>query len=140
MHPLITKINVMKRYFTIISMFLIGAFSLFGENISVESQTDIIIVKTDTIYKPGTFNRDRSANPYSIEVYLYPAIGEVEVSLYNIGAAEIGLYDSNGQEVCYDCVNTDIPVTVNLSTMASHGTFYIVINSELYYAEGMMTF
>lgn len=121
-------------------MFIIGAFSLFGENIAVESQTDAIIVKIVIIEKGRVSNKTRSVNPYTIEVYKYPNIGEVGVSLYNIGAAEIGLYDSNGQEVCYDFVDTDIPVTVNLSIMGSHGTFYIVINSELYYAEGMMTF
>lgn len=129
----------MKRYVIMcIVLLLAGTISLFGETNSINAEKKL--VKVEKIYKGHVSNYPRPVSLYTIEVYMYPDLGEVEVTLYNIGAAEIGLYDSNGQEICYDCVDTDIPVTVNLSAMASHGTFYIVINSEMYYAEGAITF
>ncbi len=130
----------MKRYITLISLLLIVTFSLFGGNNSETLQTDKILVRANIVNKGSMSNMSRSVSHYTIEVYVYPDLREVEVSLYNIGTAEVDLYNSYGQLVSYDCVDTDIPVTVDLDPMSDHGTFYIIIDSELYYAQGCFSY
>lgn len=92
-------------------------------------------IETEIKISTGGLDVDRSISFYTIEAFLFPATGIVEVNLSDIGMAEVYVVDSNNQIVDYDSVNTDIPSSVYLSTNGS-GNYYVVIVSATHYAEG----
>lgn len=92
-------------------------------------------IETEIKISTGGLDVDRSISLYTIEAFLFPATGIVEVNLSDIGMAEVYVVDSNNQIVDYDSVNTDIPSSVYLSTNGS-GNYYVVIVSATHYAEG----
>lgn len=96
--------------------------------------------RIETVIKivTGGLDVDRSISFYTIEAFVFPATGIVEVNLSDIGMAEVYVVDSNNQIVDYDSVNTDIPSTVYLSTNGP-GTYYLIIISDNCYAEGYFT-
>lgn len=61
----------------------------------------------------------------------------MEVTLYNIGEAEVYIVNSQNQVISCTTVQTDAPTTVNMNINGSQGTYYIVVMSEKWYAEGM---
>lgn len=93
--------------------------------------------RIETVIKivTGGLDVDRSISFYTIEAFVFPATGIVEVNLSDIGMADVYVVDSNNQIVDYDSVNTDIPSSVYLSTNGS-GNYYVVIVSATHYAEG----
>ena len=122
-----------KFYFTIVMLALsICSVSGMPNRLSDEAKSRIeTVIKIVT----GGLDVDRSINFYTIEAFVFPATGIVEVNLSDIGMAEVYVVDSNNQIVDYDSVNTDIPSSVYLSTNGS-GNYYVIIASATHYAEG----
>ena len=122
-----------KFYFTIVMLALsICSVSGMPNRLSDDAKSRIeTVIKIVT----GGLDVDRSINFYTIEAFVFPATGIVEVNLSNIGMAEVYVVDSNNQIVDYDSVNTDISSSVYLSTNGS-GNYYVIIASATHYAEG----
>lgn len=133
------KINIMKKYFAVISLLLAGMVSIYGmDNNFVDSEKVIVeIDKTKINWSTGA---ERSIDFTIIEAYAYPSQGLVEVVLYNIGNASVRLINANGQVVSSDYVQTDMPITIYLNTLSTSGTYYLEIISDIWYAEGVATF
>lgn len=125
-----------KFYFTIVMLALSicsvsGMPNRFSDDAKSRIETVIKIVT-------GGLDVDRSISLYTIEAFIFPATGIVEVNLSDIGMAEVYVVDSNNQIVDYDSVNTVIPSTVYLSTNGP-GTYCLIIISDNCYAEGYFT-
>ena len=122
-----------KIYFTIVMLALsICSVSGMPNRLSDDAKSRIeTVIKIVT----GGLDVDRSISLYTIEAFIFPATGIVEVNLSDIGMAEVYVVDSNNQIVDYDSVNTDIPSSVYLSTNGS-GNYYVIIASATHYAEG----
>ena len=122
-----------KFYFTIVMLALsICSVSGMPNRLSDDAKSRIeTVIKIVT----GGLDVDRSISFYTIEAFVFPATGIVEVNLSDIGMAEVYVVDSNNQIVDYDYVNTDIPSSVYLSTNGS-GDYYVIIASATHYAEG----
>ena len=122
-----------KIYFTIVMLALsICSVSGMPNRLSDDAKSRIeTVIKIVT----GGLDVDRSISFYTIEAFVFPATGIVEVNLSDIGMADVYVVDSNNQIVDYDSVNTDIPSSVYLSTNGS-GNYYVVIVSATHYAEG----
>ena len=82
---------------------------------------------------------ERSISLPIIEASLYPCIKTIEVILYNIGEAELYIVNSQNQVINSTTVQTDIPTTIDMNVTEGQGTFYIVVISEKWYAEGKFT-
>lgn len=125
-----------KFYFTIVMLALsICSVSGMPNRLSDDAKSRIeTVIKIVT----GGLDVDRSISFYTIEAFVFPATGIVEVNLSDIGMAEVYVVDSNNQIVDYDSVNTDIPSTVYLSTNGP-GTYCLIIISDNCYAEGYFT-
>lgn len=125
-----------KFYFTIVMLALsICSVSGMPNRLSDDAKSRIeTVIKIVT----GGLDVDRSISLYTIEAFIFPATGIVEVNLSDIGMAEVYVVDSNNQIVDYDSVNTDIPSTVYLSTNGP-GTYCLIIISDNCYAEGYFT-
>lgn len=79
---------------------------------------------------------ERSLDCPIIEAVLHSSIQQVEVILYNIGDAEVYIVNSQDQIISNTTAQTDIPTTVNLNVTGGQGTYYVVIMSDDWYAEG----
>lgn len=125
-----------KFYFTIVMLALsICSVSGMPNRLSDDAKSRIeTVIKIVT----GGLDVDRSISLYTIEAFIFPATGIVEVNLSDIGMAEVYVVDSNNQIVDYDSVNTVIPSTVYLSTNGP-GTYCLIIISDNCYAEGYFT-
>lgn len=125
-----------KFYFTIVMLALsICSVSGMSNRLSDDAKSRIeTVIKIVT----GGLDVDRSISLYTIEAFIFPATGIVEVNLSDIGMAEVYVVDSNNQIVDYDSVNTVIPSTVYLSTNGP-GTYCLIIISDNCYAEGYFT-
>ena len=71
-----------------------------------------------------------------IEAICFSDIRQMEVTLYNIGEAEVYIVNSQNQVISCTTVQTDAPTTVNMNINGGQGTYYIVVMSEKWYAEG----
>lgn len=70
-----------------------------------------------------------------IEGYLNISRKEVELSLFNVGEVEVFIINDFNQIIDYAKTDTDSPVDVSFSITAP-GNYYIIISSEICYAEG----
>lgn len=99
-------------------------------------------VKTRIEILPGSvtdgLTYDRSLDLSSVDAFLFPRTGDVEVILYGIGVANVYLVDSFGQIVDHAYTNTEIPSTIYLSTNGI-GDYHLIIDSDTCYAEGYLT-
>lgn len=129
----------MKKYFAIISMLLVSVISAYGINKNSNDSEKIIMEIDKTKIKSST-NIERSIDFTTIEAYVYPNQGLIEVVLCNIGNASVRLINSNNQVVSYDYVNTDMPTTIYLNILSRSGTYYLEIVSDTWYAVGTTTF
>lgn len=128
----------MKKYLLAIAMLAFSTFTMLGMS-NMTSDEEKNRIETVTKFIAGKKPLDRSIDSsYVLEAYLVHRTEEVEISLYNIGAADIYIIDSNSQTVDYSYVNTDIPSTIYLSTNGP-GSYYLVVVSETCYAEGHFT-
>ena len=82
---------------------------------------------------------DRSLCFPIIEAVCYSTTKQVEVTLYDIGDAEVYIVNSQNQVVSSATVQTDVLTIVNLNINGGQGTYYIVVMSDKWYAEGKFT-
>lgn len=118
-------------------MLAISTVVMFGES-NTNSEEEKTRIETVTQFTTGQMPFERSQDSHMLNAYLLHRTEEVEVNLYNIGAADIYIIDSNSQTVDYTSVITDIPSTIYLSTNGP-GSYYLVIMSDTCYAEGQFT-
>ncbi len=124
----------MKKIITTILMLAVSITSLLV--MANESSEE---VKTRIEILPGSvtdnLTPDRSIDLSSIDAFVFPRTGEVEVILYGIGTAEVYLIDSCGHTVDYAYTRMEIPSTIYLSTSGT-GNYRLIIVSDTCYAEG----
>lgn len=82
---------------------------------------------------------ERSISPPIIEANLHASIKAIEVILYNIGEAKVYIVNSQNQVISSTTVQTDTPTTIHMNVTGGQGTYYIVVMSEKWYAEGQFT-
>lgn len=82
---------------------------------------------------------ERSASFPIIEAALHSSIKAIEVTLYNIGEAEVYIVNSQNQVISSTTVQTDAPTSISMIVNGGQGTYYIVVMSEKWYAEGEFT-
>lgn len=130
----------MKKYLTLMALlFVCPTISLLGKSHSF-CYEEKIMVEINKTKIDWTTDIERSLNYSTIEVYMSPQLSQLEIHLFNIGNASLYLLNSNYQIVNSDYVETNLPVIVHLDTFTNHGTFYIVITSPSWYAEGTIIF
>ena len=91
------------------------------------------------INKPFNDEYERSFSYPIMDVFLYSKSKQMEVTLYNIGEAEVYIVNSQNQVVSSTTVQTDTPTTISMNVVGGQGTYYIVVMSEKWYAEGEFT-
>lgn len=133
----------MKKIFTL-AVFAFLTATAFGRTLIVSETTPCSEEKQElniNIIRINTQDKERSIFNYPIiEAYLCPETHKIEVSLYNVGTATIGITDAWNHVFDYDIIDTsDCMTTAYLSTSGLHGTYYIVIYSDCCYAEGIFT-
>ena len=79
---------------------------------------------------------ERSASFPIIEATLHCSIKAIEVTLYNIGEAEVYIVNSQNQVISSTTVQTDTPTIIDMNVVGTQGTYYIVVMSDKWYAEG----
>ena len=82
---------------------------------------------------------ERNISPPIIEANLHASIKAIEVILYNIGEAKVYIVNSQNQVISSTTVPTDAPTTLHMNVAGGQGTYYIVVMSEEWYAEGEFT-
>ena len=126
----------MKKIITfmmLLSITLINRVAADGTDSSDESSIiNLEINKTKSDY-------ERSINSPIIEAVWLSNIKQVEVTLYNIGNAEVYIVNSQNQVISSTTVQTDTPTTIHMNVTGGQGTYYIVVMSEKWYAEGQFT-
>lgn len=123
----------MKKILLAIVMLAFSTFTMLGMSNTNSDEEKERIETVKKVFTGGLI--PRSIDSYVIDAYLLLRTGEVEVSLFNTGESEVYIIDSTGQTVDYTSVITDIPSTIYLSTNGP-GSYYLVIVSDIYYAEG----
>ena len=88
------------------------------------------------IRNPFSDEFERNISLPIIEATLHTSIKTIEVTLYNIGEAEVYIVNSQNQVISSTTVPTDAPTTVSMNVNGSQGTYYIVVMSEKWYAKG----
>lgn len=116
-------------------MLAISTFAMFGTSVR---NSEEVKTRIETVVTGKGNDLVRTQPPYQLEAYLITRTGEVEVDLFGLGSSEIYIIDSNGQTIDYSYVNTDVPLTIYLSTNGP-GNYYLVIISDTCYAEGYFT-
>lgn len=79
---------------------------------------------------------ERSISSPIIEANLHASITAIEVILYNIGDAEVYIVNSQNQVISSTTIQTDAPTSLHMNVAGGQGTYYIVVMSEEWYAEG----
>lgn len=82
---------------------------------------------------------ERSISLPIIKTTLHASIKAIEVTLYNIGEAEVHIVNSQNQVISSTTIQTDTPTIINMNVLGIQGTYYIVVMSEKWYAEGEFT-
>ncbi|MBQ7019060.1 MAG: hypothetical protein IJN06_08710 [Bacteroidales bacterium] len=75
-----------------------------------------------------------------VEVYLNRISASVVSNLYNIGKVTVKIENSHGDIVGASSINTDFPVTLNISFPQVEDTYYIELSSPIYRAYGYFQF
>lgn len=129
----------MKNYFITIVLMLASTILLSGMN-NESNDTEKTVVEIDKTKVGNPSEIERSMNLSTIEAYVYPRQGLVEVLLCNIGDATVRLVNSNYQVVWSNYVETDTQSLLFIDIYSNSGTFYLVISSLLWYAESVIKF
>lgn len=79
---------------------------------------------------------ERSLNHPIIEAVFNSDLKQVEMTLCNIGEAEVYIVNSQNQVVAYTTVDADSLITIKLSINGTRGAYYVVVMSAKCYAEG----
>lgn len=129
----------MKKFLAMFTMIMVGVVSVFGmEGFSGDEEK--VVINIDKEKKNWETKKGRSLDNATIEACAYLNMGEVAVSLHNIGVASVRLLNANNQVVCAEIVQTDVPTVIYLDASSSGGTFYLEIESDTWYAKGVVTF
>ncbi len=129
----------MKKFLAMFTMIMVGVVSVFGmEDFSGDEEK--VVINIDKEKKNWETEKGRSLDNATIEACAYPNMGEVAVALHNIGVASVRLLNANNQVVCAEIVQTDVPTVIYLDASSSGGTFYLEIESDTWYAKGVVTF
>ena len=113
----------MKAYFITIVIMLTSVISLSGMN-NESNDTEKTVVDIDKTKVGNPSEIERSMDLSTIEAYLYPRQGLVEILLYNIGDATVQLVNSNYQVVWSNYVVTDTPTLLFIDTYTNSGRNY----------------
>lgn len=126
----------MKKIIVLAMMFSVTFFNRATANKAEDSSSPkkIEIVTDNSLNNENEY--ERNLNYPIIDALLYSDIKQVEVTLYNIGKADIYIIDSQNQIINNMNTNTDSPITVNLSLTNKKGVYYVIIISDYCYAEG----
>ena len=130
----------MKKILTLFIIGFVGVVSTFGMGKFSKEQDSVIIELNKNKVKWPTNGSGRSLDNATIEACAYLNMGEVAVSLHNIGMASVRLLNANNQVVCAEIVQTDVPTVIYLDASSSGGTFYLEIEADTWYAQGVVTF
>lgn len=96
-------------------------------------------IEMDIINVSGSNEIERNINIPIISATLYSSTKEIEVTLCNIGEADVYIVDSQNQVINSTTVYTDFPTVVSLCVTGEEGKYYIIVMSDNFYAEGKFT-
>ena len=123
----------MKKFFRIVaSMILVGAFiSQFTTVAGSKSSAKSIRLST-SIKRHGP---DRSIFPDATAWY-YPEEKTIEVNCSDTKETTVYLLDSRGEEISCDIFDPSISSFLMVDVPQAQGTYWLVIDSPVLYAEG----
>lgn len=128
----------MKKMFATMMLLLAINISYVAADEKKDSSRSRRFIEMDIINLSND-EYERNINFPKIEATLYFNIDEIEITLYNIGDAEMYIVNSQNQVINSTTGQTDTPITVNMNVIGGQGTYYIVVMSEKWYAEGRFT-
>ena len=123
----------MKKIIALMMLFSITFINRVTADGTDSSDSEVLEIDAKNLNKNEV---ERSLDCPIIEAVLHSSMQQVEVTLYNIGDAEVYIVNSQNQIICNRTVQTEILTTVNLNVTGGQGTYYIVIMSDDWYAEG----
>lgn len=126
----------MKKIIVLMMLFSITFINrVIADETNDSDESSIIELEIDKIKS----DVERSLDFPIIEAVWYSNAKQVTVTLYNIGEAEVYIVNSQNQVISSTITQTDVPTTVNLNVNSGQGTYYIVVMSDNWYAEGRFT-
>ena len=127
----------MKRYFILIMLLVVSITTVSAHQSLLSEKRKVM---TDVRHLHGNANTtvDRSLESYIIDVWVDLTENTVSLDLYNIGYSTIYIVDTKGMVVNETSTNTDLPISIDLSTALCNGDFYVIVYSECIYAEGFV--
>lgn len=100
-----------------------------------DNTTVSMVIKKNTTEKHG-YENERSMDCLNIDIQYDSVSKRIEANLYGIGLATICIVDSLGNIVDESFADTSIPSTVYLSSTSCSIDFFIIVYSDVFYAEG----
>lgn len=126
----------MKKIIVLMMLFSITFINrVIADETNDSDESSIIELEIDKIKS----DVERSLDFPIIKAVWYSNAKQVGITLYNIGEAEVYIVNSQNQVISSTITQTDVPTTVNLNVNGSQGTYYIVVMSDNWYAEGLFT-
>ena len=126
----------MKKIIVLMMLFSITFINrVIADETNDSDESSIIELEIDKIKS----DVERSLDFPIIEAVWHSNVKQVNFTLYNIGEAEVYIVNSQNQVISSTITQTDVPTTVNLNVNGSQGTYYIVVMSDNWYAEGQFT-
>ena len=120
----------------IVTMMLLFAINI--SNVAADKQENSSKPTRIEMDKSNLFGDEfeRNISLPIIEATLHASINAIEVTLYNIGEAEVHIINLQNQVISSTTAQTDAPTTISMNINGGQGTYYIVVMSEKWYAEG----
>lgn len=126
----------MKKIIVLMMLFSITFINrVIADETNDSDESSIIELEIDKIKS----DVERSLDFPIIEAVWHSNVKQVNFTLYNIGEAEVYIVNSQNQVISSTITQTDVPTTVNLNVNSGQGTYYIVVMSDNWYAEGQFT-
>ncbi len=126
----------MKKIIVLMMLFSITFINrVIADETNDSDESSIIELEIDKIKS----DVERSLDFPIIEAVWHSNVKQVNFTLYNIGEAEVYIVNSQNQVISSTITQTDVPTTVNLNMNGGQGTYYIVVMSDNWYAEGLFT-
>ena len=126
----------MKKIIVLMMLFSITFINrVIADETNDSDESSIIELEIDKIKS----DVERSLDFPIIEAVWHSNVKQVNFTLYNIGEAEVYIVNSQNQVISSTITQTDVPTTVNLNMNGGQGTYYIVVMSDNWYAEGQFT-
>lgn len=126
----------MKKIIVLMMLFSITFINrVIADETNDSDESSIIELEIDKIKS----DVERSLDFPIIKAVWHSNVKQVNFTLYNIGEAEVYIVNSQNQVISSTITQTDVPTTVNLNMNGGQGTYYIVVMSDNWYAEGLFT-